>query len=131
MSTSCDPRQGRTVLATLIAEASQPLAERNYDALRTLSGVAPVTKNSGKRSGRRSLVVMRNACSLRLREAMYHWARVAAQRDPKSRRAYAALRARGHSHGRALRTIADRLLSMLCAMLRTRTAYDASKRLAA
>ena len=125
------PGVGRTVLATLIAEAAQPISERNYQALRTLSGVAPVTKNSGKRSGRRSLVVMRNACSLRLREAMYHWARVATQRDPKSRRAYAALRARGHSHGRALRTIADRLLSMLCAMLRTRTVFDPSKRVAA
>jgi len=29
-----------------------------------------------------------------------------------SRRRYAALRQRGHSHGRALRTVADRLLSV-------------------
>ena len=52
---------GRIVLATLLAEASQPLAERDYHALRNLGGVAPVTKNSGKRRGNRSVVVMRHA----------------------------------------------------------------------
>lgn len=122
------PGIGTTVLATMLAEAAQPLAARDYEALRTLGGVAPVTKNSGKRSGKRSFVVMRNACSLRLRGALYHWARVAAQHDPKSRRAYADLRARGQTHGRALRTIGDRLLRMICSMLRTRTVFDLSRR---
>ncbi|MCC6903329.1 MAG: IS110 family transposase [Polyangiaceae bacterium] len=125
------PGIGRIVLATLLAEASQPLAERNYHALRALSGVAPVTRNSGKRSGKRSVVVMRNACSLRLRHAVYHWARVATVRDPKSRAAYATLRARGHTHGRALRTVGDRLLLVACAMLRDGTEFDLSRRLAA
>lgn len=125
------PGIGRIVLATLLAEASQPLAERNYHALRALSGVAPVTRNSGKRSGKRSVVVMRNACSLRLRHAVYHWARVATVCDPKSRAAYATLRARGHTHGRALRTVGDRLLLVACAMLRDGTEFDLSRRLAA
>lgn len=122
---------GRIVLATLLAEASQPLAERDYHALRNLGGVAPVTMNSGKRRGNRSIVVMRKACSLRLRNALYHWARVASVHDPKSTAAYAELRKRGHSHGRALRTIADRLLAVACAMLRDRTVFDPRKRLAA
>jgi len=39
----------------------------------------------------------------RLRDAVYHWARVATQHDPKSRSRYVALRQRGHSHGRAIR----------------------------
>lgn len=125
------PGVGRIVLATLLAEASQPLAERDYHAIRTLAGVAPVTKNSGKRRGNRSIVVMRNACSLRLRDALYHWARVATQHDPKSRVAYAELRGRGHSHGRALRTVADRLLRVACAMLRERKLFDISRRAAA
>lgn len=125
------PGVGRIVLATLLAEASQPLAERDYHALRTLCGVAPVTRSSGKRSGTRAIVVMRNACSLRLRHAVYHWARVATVHDPKSKVAYAALRAKGHTHGRALRTIADRLLKVACAMLRTRTLFDEERRLAA
>lgn len=125
------PGVGRIVLATLLAEASQPLAERDYHALRNLGGVAPVTKNSGKRRGNRSIVVMRNACSLRLRNALYHWARVASVHDPRSAAAYAELRRRGHSHGRALRTVADRLLAVACAMLRDSTLFDPSKRLAA
>jgi len=88
------PGIGRIVLATLLAEAWQPLGQRDYHTLRALSGVAPVTRNSGKRSGNRSIVVMRQACNMRLRQAVYHWARVAAQYDPKSRAAYVALRAR-------------------------------------
>ena len=38
------PGVGRIVLATLLAEAWQPLRRRDYHALRTLSGVAPVTR---------------------------------------------------------------------------------------
>jgi hypothetical protein len=81
-----------------------------------------------KQSGRRLVVVMRQACNGRLRNAVYHWARVAATRDPHSHDVYAKLRARGHSHGRALRSIADRLLRVLIAMLTHRTLYDPTRR---
>ena len=67
------PGVGRIVLATLLGEAAEPLRKRDYHALRTLSGVAPVTRRSGKRC----VVLMRQACHLRLRTAVYHWARVA------------------------------------------------------
>jgi hypothetical protein len=70
---------------------------------------------------------MRKACNPRLRNATYHWARVAAQCDPIWRARYAALRARGHSHGRACRGVADRLLNVAIAMLKTRTLYDPTK----
>jgi len=124
------PGVGRIVLATLLAEAPEPLRRRDYHALRTLSGVAPVTR----RSGRRCIVIMRQACHMRLRTAVYHWARVAIQHDELSRRRYASLRQRGHSHGRALRSVADRLLAVACAMLTRRTLFDpehASNRAAA
>ena len=114
------PGVGRIVLATLLAEASEPLRRRDYHALRPLSGVAPVTKRSGKRS----IVIVRRACHMRLRGAVYHWARVAIQHDPLSRHRYAELRKRGHSHGRALRSVADRLLAVACAMLTRRTLFD-------
>jgi transposase len=42
------PGIGRIVLATLLAEAPEPLKQRDYHALRALSGVAPVTRRSGK-----------------------------------------------------------------------------------
>lgn len=117
------PGIGIIVTATMLGEASQAFAERDYDALRAHSGVAPVTRRSGKRI----LVVRRHACNPRLAEALYHAARVHAQRDPHARELYAALRQRGHTHGRALRTIGDRLLRILVAMLRTRTMYDPAR----
>jgi hypothetical protein len=38
------PGVGRKITAWLFAEAAQPMAERDYQMLRTHSGVAPVTK---------------------------------------------------------------------------------------
>ncbi len=67
---------------------------------------------------------MRQACHMRLRSAVYHWARVVIQHDELNRRRYAELRKRGHSHGRALRSVADRLLAVACAMLTCRTLFD-------
>jgi hypothetical protein len=37
------------------------------------------------------------------------------------------LRQLGHSHGRALRGVADRLLAVLVAMLRDQTLYDTTR----
>ena len=114
------PGIGRINLATLLSEASGPLSRRDYQALRTLSGVAPVTKRSGKSH----VVVMRYASHVRLRNTVYHWARVATQHDHESRTRYAALRRRGHSHGRAIRGVADRLLAVACVLLQRQTLFD-------
>jgi len=116
------PGVGRIVLATLLAEAWNGLQRRDYAALRSLTGVAPVTKRSGKSC----VVVRRQACHDRLANAVYHWARVAVQHDPRSRAKYAELRSRGHSHGRALRSVADRLLNVACAMLKSGAAFNPS-----
>ena len=114
------PGVGTGVLATLLAEGSDALRRRDYDALRCLCGVAPVTRRSGKSL----LVVRRLAAHDRLRDAASHWARVAAHRDPVSRATYQALRSRGHGHARSLRSVADRLLNVACAMLRDGTCFD-------
>jgi len=116
------PGVGRIVLATLLAEAFDALQRRDYAALRSLTGVAPVTKRSGKSC----IVIRRQARHDRLANAMYHWARTAIQHDRKSRAKYAALRGRGHSHGRALRSVADPLLNVACAMLKSRTLFNPS-----
>src|ERR687897_1167536 len=114
------PGVGRSTLATLLTEAAEPLGRRDHAALRTLSGVAPVTKRSGKTR----IVVMRHAAQVRLRQAVFHWARVAVLNDPKCRGRYEALRARGHSYGRALRGVADRLLGFPCVLLRRQVLFD-------
>ena len=114
------PGLGRITLATLLAEACEPLRLRDYHALRCLTGAAPVTRRSGKTC----FVVRQRACNKRLAQAVFHWARVATQHDPISRNRYAELRRRGHSHGRALRGVADRLLGVLCTLLERQTLFD-------
>jgi len=46
-----------------------------------------------KRSGKSCIVIMRYAAQVQLRNAVFHWARVAVLNDPKCRSRYAALRA--------------------------------------
>lgn len=114
------PGLGRITLATLLAEAWEPLRQRDYHALRTLCGVAPVTRRSGKSC----IVIRRLARDRRLAEGVFHWARCAIQHDPISKHRYAELRQRGHSYGRALRTIGDRLLRLACTLLQRQTLFD-------
>lgn len=113
------PGIGDHVLATLLTEAEQALRQRDHAALRCLAGVAPVTV----RSGNRKTVRQRRARNHRLADAVYHWARVAVQRDGESRARYDRARSRGKTHGHALRIVGDRLLRIACAMLRDRTLF--------
>jgi transposase len=115
---------GQVVAATMLAEAYQPLIQRDYHALRSYAGAAPVTWQSGKKKQ----VIMRYGCNQPLRQALYHWARVSLQKDARSRAHYHRLRQNGHSHGRALRGVADRLLAMLISMLKHQTLYDPARR---
>jgi transposase len=118
------PGIGTRIAATMLAEAARPLRDRDYHALRVLGGLAPVTKRSGKSC----VVIMRYACDHRLQTALYHWAKVCIQRDARSRAHYRQLRQAGHFHARALRGVADRMLAVLVAMLKTHTLYDANRR---
>jgi transposase len=120
------PGVGRKVAATMLSEATQALAERDYHALRCYSGAAPITWQSGKKK----VVIMRYGCSQRLRNALYYWALNTLAWDEKSKRTYREMRTRGKSHGRALRGIADRWLDVLISMLKHRTLYDPKRRAA-
>ena len=112
-SPGANGRRGDVI--NVLAEAWDGLQRRDYAALRSLTGVAPVTKKSGK-----SCIVIRR------HNVMYHWARVAIQLDTASKAKYAMLRGRGHSHGCALRSVADRLLSVACAMLKNGALFNPS-----
>ncbi|WP_254061770.1 transposase [Granulicella sp. L60] len=118
------PGVGPAVVATLLTEASRPIRERDYEALRCYAGTAPVTKQSGKRK----TVGMRQACSPRVRNAVFHWATSSLCCDSRSRKQYDALRAAGHLHARALRGLADRLLGVLIALLKTQKTFDRARR---
>jgi len=118
------PGVGRMVSATMLVDATAPVRDRDYLRLRAYAGTAPVTKRSGKRA---RVVQMRYACKSRLRQATYHWSRTSIQHDDGARRYYEQLRARGHQYARALRSVADRWLRILVAMLRTHALYDAAR----
>ena len=118
------PGLGNLIAANLFTEGTDALAQRDYDALRAHSGAAPVTRQSGKSKQ----VIMRRGCSERLRNAVYHLARCSVLHDPHSKHHYAELRGVGHRHGRALRGVADRLLTVLIAMLKNGQPYDANRR---
>jgi Transposase IS116/IS110/IS902 family len=118
------PGVGPGIASTLYSEASRPIRDRDYEALRCYAGTAPVTKQSAKRKA----VSMRHACNPRIRQAVHHWANRSIACDPRSRQQYDSLRVAGHLHARAIRGLADRLLSMLIAMLRKGEQYDAERR---
>ena len=114
------PGLGRLGCATMLAEAWTPLAHRDYQSLRGFFGSSPVTKKSGKQYQ----VIQRMACNHRLRNTLHYWAKNAVQRETRAKNQYARLRAAGHSDGRALRGVGDRLLAVAVAMLRSRKPYD-------
>jgi transposase len=115
---------GVRVAATIIAEAHQAIRDRDYASLRCHAGVAPVTRQSGKRTK----VSFRYGCNHRLRYAVHHWSRVCVQHDERALAHYQALRLRGHNNARALRGVADRLLKVLIAMLRDQSTYESARR---
>lgn len=118
---------GPTVTAIFLSEAAQAVANRDYQALRLYSGVAPVTRATGKRSGHRASISMRRGCSHRLRWGVHVWVQNSVIRDPRSRAHYEELRKRGHGYSRALRGVGDRLLKVLIAALRDGRLYDAQR----
>jgi hypothetical protein len=65
------PRLGLGKDIRQVLSKSRETGSRDYQALRTLCGAAPVTKRSGKLH----MVVMRYAAHVRLRNAVYHCAR--------------------------------------------------------
>jgi hypothetical protein len=100
----------------------RPASDRRRAELR-LRGRVP--RNGGISFGS-VIVVRRLSCNRRLRDAAYYWAHNAIRHDATSQAKYNALRARGHGHARALRSVADRLLYVACAMLKKGTLFDRS-----
>jgi transposase len=114
------PGVGDIVAATVLAEAYQPLVQRNYHVLRTCGGIAPVTRQSGDTRN----VSMRYACNHRLRQAFHWWGNTACQHDPKAHALYIEHRRMNHSHARAVRAVMDRRLNILMACLESGRLFE-------
>ena len=114
------PGVGDVVLATLLGEAWDLIRRRDRKALRCLGGTAPVTKQSGKTKQ----VVRRRAVCRRLSDALHILGGVAVIYDPVSKAKYEGLRVKGHGYCRSVRTVADRLLFVTCAILEKGELFD-------
>ena len=114
------PGVGFVSATTLVAECYDLIRRRDHRALRCVTGTAPVTKQSGKNK----YVMRRRTSSCRLQTAICHWAGVAVLHDPASKAKYRSLRARGLRHSRSLRSVGDRLLRIVCALLKKGEMFD-------
>ena len=115
------PGVGLFVASTLFAEAYDLLQRRDYRALRLRSGVAPRPHRVrpdrlGSPPPRRPARTPRSRLPLGPRRQRPGSCLQGALPGPP--------RPRAQTHGRALRTVGDRLLAVACAMLRDGTLYD-------
>jgi Transposase IS116/IS110/IS902 family len=104
----------------LLAEALDALQRRDYHAMRCLCGAAPVTK----RSGRSRIILMRQAAHVRLRTAVYHWAASPYSTTKEAGSNTPLFGAKATVMPAPLRSVADRVLAVACAMLTNQTDFN-------
>lgn len=92
--------------------------------LLSLSGVAPVRRASGKRSGKKASVHFRRACPKFLRQSFHEFAACSIRYCPWAAACYEAQRAKGNGHHAAVRTVAFKWIRILFACWKQRQPYD-------
>jgi transposase len=110
----------------LCAFGSQRERWENAESLAAFSGIAPVTKRSGKQCH----VHRRFACPKYLRQTFHEFAGCAVQYCPWSKARYRMLRDRGMKHHAALRKIARSWIRILFRVWQTRTPFDSDRYIA-
>jgi Transposase/Transposase IS116/IS110/IS902 family len=115
------PGLGRVLGARVLAEfGDDPHRYLDAKARKSYSGMAPVTKASGKSRA----VLARYARNRRLADALYQQAFAALTSSPGARAYYDTHRTRGNTHHQALRALANRLVGILHGCLRHHTLYN-------
>lgn len=115
------PGAGKALAPRLLtAFGSQRDRFASADDVATFSGIAPVTKQSG----RSKTVHRRYACSKYIRQSFHEFAEHARRWCPWSRAYYRQQRSRGMKHHAALRKLASRWIRILFRVWKTRTPYD-------
>ena len=89
-------------------------SRKNYAA------TSPITRTSGKHH----VVLARYARNRRLADVCYLWAFASISASPGARAFYDQQRAKGNSHNKALRALANRLVGILHGCLKHQTLYD-------
>ncbi len=93
------------------------------EPLEALSGCAPVTQRSGKRTS----VVFRRACQKHFRTVMFQFAHNSLLKCEWARRCYDLARARGQNRARALRTVGQKWLRIIYRMWQDGVPYDEAR----
>jgi transposase len=115
------PGAGDALVPRLIAAFGSDRSR--YDSaeqLQTRSGIAPVTKRSGKSCS----VVKRHACPKFLRQTFHEFANCARQWSGWSQAFYAMKRAAGMKHHAAVRALAFKWIRILFHLWKTRSTYS-------
>lgn len=107
----------------LCAFGSQRERWKNADALASFSGVAPVTRQSGKQRS----VKRRYACPKYLRQTFHEFADAARRWCPWTRARYRMLKERGMKHNAALRKLARSWIRILYKVWKTRKPFDCER----
>jgi transposase len=125
------------VLAPRLASAFGSNPQRWESALEiaTLSGIAPVRRASGMRSGkkgeRKAGVHFRQACPKFLRQSFHEFAGCSIRYCSWAHLHYSSQRARGKSHHAAVRSVAFKWIRILFACWKQRTPYEPQRYLQA
>lgn len=121
------PGAGKAMAPRLLtAFGSQRERFENAQQVATLSGIAPVTRQSGKSR----LVHQRFACPKFLRQTFHEFADHARKWCPWSKAYYQLQRSRGMKHNAAIRKLAVRWIRILFVIWKTKTPYNPAQYLA-
>lgn len=118
------PGAGKALAPRLLtAFGSERDRYEKADQIACFSGIAPVTRQSGKARS----VYRRMACPKFLRQTFHEFAAAASIWCPWSKAFYALQKSRGMKHHAILRKLASRWIRILFKVWKTRTRYDSTR----
>jgi transposase len=97
----------------------------------SLSGVGPVRRASGKKTGKKASIHFRNACPKFLRQSFHEFAACSIRYCSWAQACYQTQRARGKGHHAAVRAVAFKWIRILFACWKQRVPYDPQRYLQA
>ena len=99
--------------------------------LSSLSGIAPVRRASGKKTGKNASIHFRQACPKFLRQSLHEFGLHSIRSCPWAKAHYQSLRQRGKGHHAAVRAVTFKWIRILFACWKQRVPYDPERYLQA
>lgn len=119
------PGAGTTLGSQLAAHFGQDRSRfSRFESVQQLSGTAPITKSSGKKSGKLKKVQMRYACQHSFRNTLTQFAFSSLTKSVWSKHYYDQKRKTGLTHAGALRTLANKWTKIIFTMWKRKVCYQ-------